>query len=90
MGRKENNVQFTLSKCTTRAGYSAKPSKNMKLNLGKIKEKFTTLIETPIVLVIKENDIEIVVHEYGELLFKSGTDEELMNKIAKKVYSFKL
>ena len=90
MGRKENNVQFTLSKCTTRAGYSAKPSKNMKLNLSRIKEKFTTLIETPIVLVIKENDIEIVVHEYGELLFKSGTDEELMNKIAKKVYSFKL
>lgn len=77
---------FTLAKCTTRAGFSAKPSKNIKLNLKKIKSNFTTLIETPIVLVIKEADMEIIVHEYGELLFKNGTDEGKMNHIAEEIY----
>jgi hypothetical protein len=46
------------------------------------------VLETPILLVIREQGLEIVVHGYGELLFKNGTEEqkELMRKVAEKVY----
>ena len=77
-------MKYTLEKCKTKAAYSAKLNK--KLNLSKIKEKFSVVLETPILLVIKVDDIEIIVHSYGELLFKNCEDVELMKKIADKVY----
>ena len=81
-------ISFTLEKCKTRAGYSAKLPSSRKLNLVKIKKEFKTILETPILLVIKERGLEIVVHGYGELLFKNGTAEQLevMRKVAEKVY----
>ncbi|HLC71000.1 MAG TPA: hypothetical protein VJI32_03275 [Candidatus Nanoarchaeia archaeon] len=79
---------FTFGKCKTRAGYSAKLIKQGKLDLKKIKDTFETILETPILLVIKEQGLEIVVHGYGELLFKNGTagQVELMEKVAKRIY----
>lgn len=81
-------INFTFGKCKTRAGYSAQLKKQQKLNLRKIKEAFETVLETPILLVIKEQGLEIVVHGFGELLFKNGKAEqvELMEKVARKVY----
>ena len=77
---------FTVSRCKTRAAYSAKPNKNITLNLGDVKKKFTTLIDTPIALVIKETDVEIIVHSHGELVFKNFYDEEKIKLIAEKIY----
>lgn len=79
---------FTLEKCKTRAGYSSKLPSSQKLNLAKIKQQFEVILETPILLVIREQGLEIVVHGYGELLFKNGTEgqNELMRKVAEKVY----
>ncbi len=81
-------IPFTFGKCKTRAGYSAKLIKQGKLDLKKIKDHFETILETPILLVIKVGGLEIVVHGYGELLFKNGTNEqvELMEKVAERVY----
>ena len=62
--------------------------KQGKLDLKKIKEEFETILETPILLVIREQGLDIVVHVYGELLFKNGTAEqvELMEKVTQKIY----
>ncbi len=81
-------IDFTFGKCKTRAGYSAKLKKQGKLDLKKIKEHFETILETPILLVIREQGLEIIVHGYGELLFKNGTDEQigLMERIAENIY----
>ncbi len=84
--KKENQYLFTIAPCKTRAAYSAKPTKNVTLNLKKIKAAFETIIDTPIVLVIKEEGSEIIVHSYGELLFKTLNDEEKIKKITEKVY----
>lgn len=84
---KTNTIEFTVSKCKTRAAYSAKPTKNIKLSLNLIKQKFTTLIDTPIALVIKANDIKIVVHNYGELLFRNFSDEAKIKQIAEAIYA---
>ncbi len=77
---------FMVARCTTRAAYSAKPNKNVTLDLAKIKKKYETLLDTPIVVVIKIEGVEIVVHCYGELVFKEFYDEEKIKKIAKEIY----
>ncbi|PIN73925.1 hypothetical protein COV20_02315 [Candidatus Woesearchaeota archaeon CG10_big_fil_rev_8_21_14_0_10_45_16] len=79
-------IQFSVEKCKTKAAYSAKLKKKQKLDLNKIKKQFTVLLDTPILLVIKEEGLEIIVHGYGELLFKNSQDIKLMEKIARKVY----
>lgn len=77
-------MKFSIAKCKTKAAFKAKLDK--KLNLEKIKEKFNVKLETPILLVIEEKGIEVIVHKYGELMFKKTSDMNLMEEIAKKVY----
>ena len=79
-------IDFTLAKCKTKATYSAKLKTKSKLNLDKIKKKFKVVMETSILLIIKVNNLEVIVHSHGELLFKNCTDTELMEKIAKEIY----
>ncbi|MBU0461360.1 MAG: hypothetical protein KJ574_02110 [Nanoarchaeota archaeon] len=83
--QKKETIEFTISKCKTKAVMSVKPKKNMQLNLDKIRKNFKVILDTPILLVIKEED-EIIVHGYGELLFKTFTDEKKIERIAKKIY----
>ena len=81
-------LSFILERCKTKAGYSAQLHSSRKLNLDKIKQHFVVVLATPILLVIQEQGLEIVVHGYGELLFKNGAagQEELMKKVAEQVY----
>ncbi len=80
-------VDFTVEKCKTKAAYSAKLKHQQKLDLGKIKKEFEVILETPILLVVTVEGIEIIVHGYGELLFKNCKDIGLMAKIAEKIYT---
>ena len=81
-------IRFSLGKCKTRAGYSARLLQKGKLNLKTLKPQFTLLLEAPILLVIREQGLEIVVHQYGELLFRNGKAEDvvLMEKVARRIY----
>lgn len=78
-------IHFTVEYCTTKAAFRTKPLKQIKLNLDRIKKQFETIIDTPLVLLVKEED-EIVVHKFGELLFKTIKDEEKIKRIAEKLY----
>ena len=64
-------IEFDISKCKTKAGYSAKLKKGRVLNLKKIIATFNVLLETPILVVIKVDDVEVIVHKHGELYFKN-------------------
>ncbi len=79
-------IDFTLEKCKTKAAYSAKLKKQQQLDLRAIQQKFETVLETPLLLVVKEEGVEVIIHGYGELLFKKCEDVELMKKIAEMVY----
>ena len=79
-------IKFSLAKCKTKAAHSAKLLQKGKLDLSEIKKKFATVMETPILLVIKTNTGEVIVHSHGEILFKKCTDTELMEKIAEEIY----
>ena len=80
-------MEFTIEKCRTKAAYSAKLKKSQSLDLQKIKQKFELILETPLLLVIKVEGVEIIVHGYGELFFKNCEDKNLMKKIAEMIYS---
>lgn len=79
-------IKFNLEKCKTKAAYSAKLQQKGKLDLAKIKAHFDVILETPILLVITVDGIEIIVHNYGELLFKNCDNVELMRAIAERIY----
>jgi hypothetical protein len=83
-------IKFSLGKCKTKAAYSAKLQQKGKLNLTKIKAKYDAILETPILLVIKVNGTEIVVHSHGELMFKNCADVDWMEKVAEEIYTIGL
>ena len=58
----------------------------IEATLDKIKKKFRVVLDTPILLVIHVQGIELIVHGYGELMFKKGEDMEWMEKVAKEIY----
>ena len=80
-------IKFSLAKCKTKAAYSAKLQQKGKLDLKRIKDKFEVLMETPILLVVKTEAGEVIVHSHGELLFKGCTNVSLMEAIAENIYS---
>ncbi len=77
--------QFIIEKCKTKATFTAKPIGNVKLNLDKIKKMFKTRVETPIILVLDCED-EVIVHNYGEIVFKTLTDTKKIERIASEIY----
>lgn len=83
-------AEFTVEKCKTKATYSAKLKKQQQLNLKEIAKAVEVILETPVLLVIRENDVEAVVHRYGEILFKNCSDVPLMEEIAEKIFEIGL
>lgn len=79
-------ILFSIAKCKTKAGYSAKLRQQGVLHLQKIKQEFEIVLYTPILVVLKVQGVEVIVHKYGELFFKNCTDVALMERIAEKIY----
>jgi molybdopterin/thiamine biosynthesis adenylyltransferase len=77
---------FSVQQCKTRKGWSVKPKSNIKLNLEGIRKSFKVILDTPILIVL-EKEGEIIVHDYGELLFKDLKDEQRIRKIASEIYT---
>ena len=82
---------FILSKCKTKAAYSSRlKDQHYKLDLKILAKEFDVIIETPVVIVIKVENIELTVHNFGELLFRNTTDLDKMQEIAEQIYSVAL
>ncbi len=76
---------FIVKECTTKKGWTVKPKSNIKLNLNAIKKKFEVVLDASILLVL-DYEGEIIVHGYGELLFKQLKDEKRIRQIADEIY----
>ncbi len=77
---------FNIEYCKTKKGFEAKLKKPKKLELNKIKKQFKVIGDAGITLVIKEENEEIIIQQYGSLLFKATKDKEKAEKIAKKIF----
>jgi len=78
---------FEIKECKTKGGYTVKPLGKTKIDFAKIKKVFSVIFDSPIALVIKEGDIEIVIHKYGELLVKNCRDTNKIEAIARRIYA---
>lgn len=78
---------FEIKECKTKAGYTVKPLKKTKVDFAKIRKSFQVVFDSPLVLVIQEEGMEIVIHIYGELLIKNTKDKEKMQSIARRIYA---
>ncbi|MBU2561642.1 MAG: hypothetical protein KKD17_05045 [Nanoarchaeota archaeon] len=76
---------FDVTRCKTKKGWSVKPRQKMKLDLNGIKRRFKVVLDADILLVI-DYEGEIVVHGYGELLFKDLKDQKMIKKISEEIY----
>ena len=80
---------FIFSKCKTKAAYSTRLRKQQyKLDLKKLAavKEFELIMETPVVLVLKVDGVELTVHNYGEILFRNCEDSDKLIAIAEKIY----
>ena len=80
-------MEFEIAPCKKKGGISAKPKKQIKLNLDKIKNKYEVLLDTPILIVVKHEDVgEVVIHSYGEMIFKDSRNKEKIEEFANGIF----
>lgn len=77
---------YSIDYCKTKKGFEAKLKKRQKLNLARIKQKFKVIADAGIALVLKIQDEEVIVQEYGSCLFKTCKDEEKAKNITQKIF----
>lgn len=86
MNEEDIKQKFILSKCKSKAAFSARLKSPKKLNLESIRKNFEVVMDTKILLVLRIDGVELVCHGFGELLFKNCDDLDKMEKISVSVY----
>jgi hypothetical protein len=73
--------------CSTKGAYNAIPDKKMKVNFSEVKKinELEMITFTPYLIVVKIDEIELVIYPSGKLLIKTN-DKKVAEKIAEKVY----
>ena len=89
LDEKEEDI-FKISECKTKSSFITKPNKRMNLNIKNIVKEFETIQDAGIIAVITVDKEEIIVHDYGELLFKTWTDTNKIRNVARKIYELGL
>ena len=77
---------FNLELCKTKAGYEATLAKPVSLDFDCLRKKYVVSADAGIILVLKVDAEEIIVHRYGKLIFKTLKDEKKIKKIATHIF----
>lgn len=75
-----------VRRCSTRGAFEVIPEKNMQLNLNKIKSKYETIADLPILVLIKYENYEVTCYKNGKLIIRKCDVKEEAEKIAEKIY----
>lgn len=85
---------FTIAYCKTKKGYEAKPTKQIQLDLKQVSSipNTTIIADAALAAVIKIDQQELLIHQYGAILFKTLQKENkeaktIAEQLAKKVYT---
>ena len=76
---------FSVKKCTSGGAFIARPLGKQELDLNKVKENFTIIADTPVVVIIKDK-FKVSCYKNGKLMIESETLEEA-EKQAERIYS---
>lgn len=77
---------YNIEYCKTKKGFEAKLEKRKNLDMDLLKKEFSVIADAGIVIVLGVDNEEIIVHDYGTLLFKACKDEKKAKRIAEKIY----
>lgn len=86
----DNQEVFSLNPCDTDKSCKAKLNKRQSLNMSNIKENFNVVSDAGIALVLEIDNIEVIVHGYGDIVFKLGqknVSKSKLKELAKKIYN---
>lgn len=75
-----------VRRCATRGAFEALPDKPMQLNLSKIKSRYKTIADLPILVLIKYDNYEVTCYKNGKLIIRKCDLKEEAEKIAEKIY----
>ena len=78
---------YKIEYCKTKKGFEAKLDKRVKIDLETLKKEFKVVADAGIVIILEINNEEVIVHDYGTLLFKNCEDKKKAKEIAEKVYN---
>jgi len=81
----EAGEDYNIEYCKSKGFMSSKPLKSMKLNMKKLKENFDIVSDKGNLATFTVDGEEVIVHDYGELLFKN-TNKDVITKLAEKIY----
>jgi len=76
---------FTIKLCKNKGSYEVIPKNKLKLNLNKLKS-FEIIEDAKIFIIVKIDNCEIIVQNYGDLIFKDCEDKEKIKRIAEEIY----
>lgn len=80
-------IDFDVRPCITGAALSAVPKREVMLDFSAVKRNFEVVIDAKLLIIIRVQGEEIIVHSNGELKFKTLKDKERIRRIAELVYS---
>ncbi len=75
-----------IRRCKTKGALEAIPEKSVQLNLAKLKSKFETTTDLPILVMIKIDNYLVTCYKNGKLVIRNCNDEEEAKNIAEKIY----
>ncbi len=77
--------ELLIKPCKDRGGWSI--SSHQSINLNIIRKNFEVIMDTPIVLVIRIDGYEVVVHQHGELIVKADLPLKKLEQIGLQVFA---
>ena len=75
-----------VRRCSTKGAFEAIPERSMNLNLDKIKSKYETIADLPILIIIKYENYEVTCYKNGKLVIRKCEIKEEAEKISEKIY----
>ncbi len=78
-------MDFEIRKCKGKAALTINPKKKVRIDLLEKAKEFDCLVETPVMLIIKYEDMIINIYENGKVRVPT-LDEEKAKKIAEEIY----
>ena len=72
--------------CSTRGAFEVLPEQKMDLDFGKLKQRFQALIETPMVLIVKDA-YEVSCKKNGNLIVKRCETSAGAEEQARRIYA---
>ena len=74
-----------VRRCSSKGAFEALPEKQVRIDLVSLKKKFSVLVETPVLVIIKDQ-FEVSVFRDGKLLIKQCDSQEKAEEQAKRIY----